>query len=91
MVKGALTAKLIATVAIVALGSLQFGYHMAELNSPQAILSCALSVLETLSTRKRSLAHMVLRNALLYLVNKSAWSPLSSVLEALSGPSMWEP
>lgn len=44
MVKGALTAKLIATVAIVALGSLQFGYHMAELNSPQAILSCALSV-----------------------------------------------
>lgn len=39
-----LTANLIATVAFVCIGSLQFGYHMAELNSPEAILSCSKSV-----------------------------------------------
>lgn len=44
MAKGSLTTKLIATVAIVAIGSLQFGYHMAELNSPQGVLSCSNSV-----------------------------------------------
>jgi SP family facilitated glucose transporter-like MFS transporter 1 len=36
----ALTPHLVATVAIVCLGALQFGYHMAELNSPEAVLSC---------------------------------------------------
>lgn len=36
----ALTTRLVATVAIVCLGALQFGYHMAELNSPEAVLSC---------------------------------------------------
>ncbi|KAM9933483.1 hypothetical protein OXX80_006902 [Metschnikowia pulcherrima] len=35
-----LTAKLIGTVATVCMGSLQFGYHMAEMNSPGEILSC---------------------------------------------------
>lgn len=39
-----LTAKLIATVAIICLGSLQFGYHMSELNSPEAILTCKESI-----------------------------------------------
>lgn len=52
MVKASLTPKLIATVAIIALGSLQFGYHMAELNSPQAVLSCALSVPGTIPYKK---------------------------------------
>lgn len=44
MAQGQLTAKLVATVAVICIGSLQFGYHMSELNSPQAILSCRLSV-----------------------------------------------
>lgn len=35
-----LTSKLVITVAIICLGSLQFGYHMSELNSPEAIMSC---------------------------------------------------
>lgn len=39
-----LNGKLIASVANICLGSLQFGYHMAELNSPGAILSCQASV-----------------------------------------------
>lgn len=39
-----LTGKLVLTVAVICLGSLQFGYHMAELNSPEAILSCRASV-----------------------------------------------
>lgn len=38
-----LTKKLSITICIICLGSLQFGYHMAELNSPEAILSCRLS------------------------------------------------
>lgn len=39
-----LTPKLVASVVIVAIGSLQFGYHMAELNSPQGVLSCTTSI-----------------------------------------------
>ncbi|KAK6462437.1 general substrate transporter [Scheffersomyces coipomensis] len=39
-----LTPHLIATVAFICLGSLQFGYHMAELNSPELIISCRRSV-----------------------------------------------
>lgn len=39
-----LTAKLVITVAAICLGSLQFGYHMSELNSPEAILTCKNSV-----------------------------------------------
>lgn len=39
-----LTAELITSVAIICLGSLQFGYHMSELNSPELVLSCKLSV-----------------------------------------------
>lgn len=39
-----LTAKLIVTVSTVCLGSLQFGYHMAEMNSPGDILSCKTKV-----------------------------------------------
>lgn len=35
-----LTPSLVATTAIVCLGSLQFGYHMSELNSPEAVLTC---------------------------------------------------
>lgn len=35
-----LTPTLVTTVAIICLGLLQFGYHMAELNSPEQILSC---------------------------------------------------
>lgn len=38
-----LSPQLIFTVAIVCLGLLQFGYHMAELNSPESILSCRIS------------------------------------------------
>lgn len=38
-----LTARLIVAVCVICLGSLQFGYHMAELNSPEAILSCRIS------------------------------------------------
>ncbi|CAN3374605.1 hypothetical protein DIURU_000003 [Diutina rugosa] len=38
-----LTPTLVTTVAIICLGSLQFGYHMAELNSPEQILSCQRS------------------------------------------------
>lgn len=38
-----LTHQLIISIAIVCLGSLQFGYHMAELNSPEAIISCRTS------------------------------------------------
>lgn len=34
------TGRLLVTVAVICLGSLQFGYHMSELNSPEAILSC---------------------------------------------------
>lgn len=37
--KPQLTGKLISTIAIICLGSLQFGYHMAELNSPESIIS----------------------------------------------------
>lgn len=52
MANSTLTPKLIVTVVIVALGSLQFGYHMAELNSPQAVLSCAISVPDKLPYEK---------------------------------------
>ncbi|RLV87157.1 putative metabolite transport protein [Meyerozyma sp. JA9] len=38
-----ITPKLVATIAVICLGSFQFGYHMAELNSPESILSCAVS------------------------------------------------
>lgn len=38
-----LTSNLIFAVSIICLGSLQFGYHMAELNSPELVLSCKLS------------------------------------------------
>ncbi|KAI3404835.2 hypothetical protein KGF56_002352 [Candida oxycetoniae] len=38
-----LTSSLITSVSIVCLGSLQFGYHMAELNSPELVLSCRRS------------------------------------------------
>ncbi|ODQ77562.1 hypothetical protein BABINDRAFT_163300 [Babjeviella inositovora NRRL Y-12698] len=41
----ALTPRLLCTVAAVCLGSVQFGYHMAELNAPGAILSCQEHVL----------------------------------------------
>lgn len=42
--QSSLTARLIATVAVICIGSLQFGYHMAELNSPEAIISCKTTV-----------------------------------------------
>ncbi|EER36056.1 conserved hypothetical protein [Candida tropicalis MYA-3404] len=38
-----LTPNLIFAVSIICLGSLQFGYHMAELNSPELVLSCKRS------------------------------------------------
>ncbi|CAK7896443.1 vacuolar protein sorting-associated protein 73 [[Candida] anglica] len=38
-----LTPSLIVTVSIICLGALQFGYHMAELNSPEAIITCRVS------------------------------------------------
>lgn len=38
-----LTGKLVTTVSIICLGSLQFGYHMSELNSPESIISCRVS------------------------------------------------
>ncbi|KAI5950927.1 hypothetical protein KGF54_004001 [Candida jiufengensis] len=38
-----LTPNLIVSVSIICLGSLQFGYHMAELNSPELVLSCRKS------------------------------------------------
>jgi len=41
--KPQLTGKLITTIAVICLGSLQFGYHMAELNSPESIISCQMS------------------------------------------------
>lgn len=37
-----LTPNLLVTVAIICLGSLQFGYHMAELNSPEGVMSCRI-------------------------------------------------
>ena len=40
---GRLTQQLIFSVSIICLGSLQFGYHMAELNSPELVLSCKQS------------------------------------------------
>lgn len=39
-----LTPKLVLTVAIACLGSLQFGYHMSELNSPESVISCDVSI-----------------------------------------------
>lgn len=39
-----LTPQLVGSIAIICLGSLQFGYHMAELNSPEAVYSCKKSV-----------------------------------------------
>lgn len=41
--KPQLTGRLISTIMIICLGSLQFGYHMAELNSPESIISCQTS------------------------------------------------
>lgn len=38
------TAKLVSTVGIICLGSLQFGYHMAELNAPGAVLLCRADI-----------------------------------------------
>lgn len=38
-----LTLNLISSVSVICLGSLQFGYHMAELNSPELVLSCKRS------------------------------------------------
>lgn len=35
-----LTGNLLATISIICLGSLQFGYHMAELNSPESVMTC---------------------------------------------------
>lgn len=40
---GGLTSQLVTTVAIICLGSFQFGYHMAELNSPESVISCKTS------------------------------------------------
>lgn len=40
---GKLTHQLVITISIICLGSLQFGYHMAELNSPESIISCRIS------------------------------------------------
>lgn len=39
-----LTPNLIAAVAFICIGSLQFGYHMAELNSPMEVVSCRRAV-----------------------------------------------
>lgn len=39
-----LTANLIASISIICLGSLQFGYHMAELNSPESVMTCSKDV-----------------------------------------------
>lgn len=39
-----LTSQLLTTVGVICMGSLQFGYHMAELNSPASVLSCAAEV-----------------------------------------------
>ncbi|CAN3364802.1 vacuolar protein sorting-associated protein 73 [Diutina catenulata] len=38
-----LPANLVVTVALICLGALQAGYHMAELNSPEAVMSCKTS------------------------------------------------
>ncbi|CUM65474.1 uncharacterized protein PRCAT00003117001 [Priceomyces carsonii] len=38
-----LTGKLIFAIIIICLGAFQFGYHMAELNSPELIMSCRIS------------------------------------------------
>ncbi|CCE88518.1 Piso0_002028 [Millerozyma farinosa CBS 7064] len=38
--KTQLTVKLVATVFAISLGAFQFGYHMAELNSPESIITC---------------------------------------------------
>lgn len=35
------TSNLIISIAVAALGTLQFGYHIAELNAPQQVLSCS--------------------------------------------------
>lgn len=42
--ENSLTPNLIATVAFVCIGSLQFGYHMAELNSPMEVITCRAMV-----------------------------------------------
>ncbi|CCH59300.1 hypothetical protein TBLA_0B04640 [Henningerozyma blattae CBS 6284] len=36
-----LTSRLLLCISIACLGSLQFGYHIAELNAPQQVLSCS--------------------------------------------------
>lgn len=38
-----ITSKLVVTIAVICLGSFQFGYHMAELNLPESIISCEVS------------------------------------------------
>lgn len=38
-----ITLRLVGSIAIICLGSLQFGYHMAELNSPGGVLSCSIN------------------------------------------------
>ncbi|EDO17548.1 hypothetical protein Kpol_534p27 [Vanderwaltozyma polyspora DSM 70294] len=36
-----LTKPLVITIAVICLGCLQFGYHIAELNAPQQVMSCS--------------------------------------------------
>lgn len=40
MSRAGLTLRLVLSVAVICVGSLQFGYHMAELNAPELVLSC---------------------------------------------------
>lgn len=43
-----ITTRLVVTIVVICLGSFQFGYHMAELNLPELIISCSVSVPGTL-------------------------------------------
>ncbi|KAK9379805.1 major facilitator superfamily domain-containing protein [Kockiozyma suomiensis] len=42
MGKSQVTARLVFHVAVICLGALQFGYHLSELNAPEAYISCQI-------------------------------------------------
>ena len=42
MSKSKLTAQVVFTTFVACLGSVQYGYHTAELNAPQQVMSCSV-------------------------------------------------
>ncbi|EAW09921.1 putative MFS glucose transporter [Aspergillus clavatus NRRL 1] len=82
-----ITAYLIYLVFVITLGPLQFGYHLAELNAPQAVITCERkSIHSTSSTWFKSLPQCIPMNASQFGLVSSIYT-LGGLLGALlAGP-----